>query len=415
MTIRRRFLLRDSALVAAGAGFLLPGWLARAVAAAAAPPNSGRRKVLVVLFQRGAMDGLNAVIPFTDPHYYAARPTIAVPAPGKPGGALDLDGRFALHPSLAPLQPLWQRKQLAIIPGTGSPDPTRSHFDAQDYMESGTPGRKSTRDGWLNRSLSQTTPSSPVSPLRAISLGPRLARTLRGAQPAVAIGRLRDFQLHDHQSQASLESMYAAADQEVAATARDTFAALKLVEAIERRPYTPAAGAAYPTSKFGQALLQIARLIKSDAGVEVAFADTGGWDTHTNQAQRLPALLADFAGSMSAFTSDLGDRFEDVIIVTLSEFGHTLRENGAGGTDHGHASVMFVAGGSSALQGGRIHGAWPGLAPEQLFEQRDLAVTTDFRCVLSELVAGHLGVADTRRVFPGAPADALSARVGLLG
>ena len=403
----RRFFLRDSALAMAGVGLVAPAWLARAATVAGA---AGKRKVLVALFQRGAMDGLNAVIPFTDKRYQELRPSIAVSAPGQDGGALDLDGSFALHPALAPLHRLWKRRQLAVIHAAGSPDPTRSHFDAQDYMESGTPGLKSTRDGWLNRALG---PAPAATPLRAVSMGSRLARTMRGSNSAVAINQIRDFKLRGGaESKDALEAMYAGTrDADLAAPGRDTFEAMKLIESIDRSPYSPAAGAVYPASPFGRSLQQIARLIKADAGVEVAFADIGGWDTHTNESPRLAGLLADFAGSIGAFCTDLEDRFEDVMLVTMSEFGRTARENGNGGTDHGHANAMFVAGGSPALQGGKVHGKWPGLEPEQLYESRDLAVTTDFRSVLGDLVSAHLGVADVGRVFPGAAAP----RLGLLG
>jgi uncharacterized protein (DUF1501 family) len=370
---------------------LAPAWLARAASSA----QGGRRKVLVALFQRGAMDGLNVVIPFRDPRYRELRPTLAVPSP------LDLDGTFALHPSLDALKPLWDRKQLAIVHAVGSPDPTRSHFDAQDYMESGTPGRKATRDGWLNRAIP---PGAHATPLRAVSMGPRLPRSMRGSNSAVAIGKLGDFTLRDKDAMDALESMYSGMRE-----GRDTFEAMKLVELVERSPYT--AGAEYPRSPFGQSLQQIARLIKANVGVEVAFADIGGWDTHTNEAQRLPNLLSDFGRTIAAFCLDLGDRFEDVMLVTMSEFGRTARENGTGGTDHGHASVMFVAGGSPALRGGKVHGTWPGLEREQLYEGRDLAVTTDFRSVLGEVVSTHLGVKDLSRVFP----EGASKPVGLLG
>lgn len=371
---------------------LAPAWLARAANSA---ENTGRRKVLVALFQRGAMDGLNAVIPFRDPHYRALRPSLAVASP------LDLDGTFGLHPSLDALKPLWDRKQLAIVHAVGSPDPTRSHFDAQDYMESGTPGRKATRDGWLNRALpAEVAPA----PLRAVSMGPRLPRSLRGANSAVAIAKLGDFTLRDKDSMGTLESMYSNLRE-----GRDTFEAMKLVESVERAPYTPSAE--YPRSPFGRNLEQLARLIKANVGVEAAFADIGGWDTHTNESQRLPGLLSDFARTIAAFTTDLGDRFEDVLLVTMSEFGRTARENGNGGTDHGHANVMFIAGGTSALRGGQVHGAWPGLAPEQLYEGRDLAVTTDFRTVLGELAGKHLGVPDVSRIFP----EGAGSPLGLVG
>ena len=394
-------------LAMAGAG-LAPSWLARAADAG----NGARqqRKVLVALFQRGAMDGLNAVIPFSDPHYYPLRPSLAIPAPGKAGGAIDLDGRFALHPALVTLEPWWRRKQLAIVHAAGSPDSTRSHFDAQDYMESGTPGRKATRDGWLNRALPPAA-GKAGTPLRAVAMGSRLPRVMRGANAAVAISNLRDFRLQQPQAAGgALEEMYAdTRDADLAAPGRETFEAMKLIASLDRAPYTPAAE--YPRSKFAQSLEQIARLIKADVGLEVAFADAGGWDTHTNEAQRLPNLLSDFAGSLAAFCTDLGDRFADVAIVSMSEFGRTARENGTGGTDHGHANAMFVASGSAALKGGLVHGAWPGLAPEELYEGRDLAVTTDFRAVLGELLAQHLGVTALDRVFPGATARPL----GLLG
>ncbi len=387
-----------------GAACVAPLWLQSAAAA-----SGTRRKILVAVFQRGAMDGLNAVIPYTDELYYKARPSIAIPK----ADVLDLgDGRFGLHPALAPLHQLWNRKQLAIVHAAGSPDLTRSHFDAQDYMESGTPGLKSTRDGWLNRALPPV--GETKTPLRAVSMGPRLARTLRGANSAVAINSIRDFKVRDRGTKDELESMYSGtADATLAAPGRDMFEAVKLIEKLDRQPYTPAPGAKYPAgSAFGASLQQIARLVKADVGLEVAFADIGGWDTHNNESTRLPALLTDFAGSLGAFAADLGDRFEDVTIVTMSEFGRTVRENGSGGTDHGHANAMFVLSGSTSLAGGKVHGRWPGLAPEQLHEGRDLAVATDFRAVLGEVVSCQLGVADVARVFPGGPA---AKGVGVMG
>jgi uncharacterized protein (DUF1501 family) len=276
-------------------------------------------------------------------------------------------------------------------------------------MESGTPGRKSTRDGWLNRTLAPKV----ATPLRAVSMGPRLPRSMRGANSAVAIANVGEFKLRDKQSMNALESMYAGTkDAELAAPGRDTFEAMKLIESLDRAPYAPAVE--YPRSKFGQSLLQLARLIKADVGVEVAFADIGGWDTHTNEGPQLTNLLSDFGRSIAAFCTDLGDRFEDVVIVTMSEFGRTVRENGNRGTDHGHANAMFVAGGGAAFKGGKMYGKWPGLDQEQLYEGRDLAVITDFRSVLAELVSSHLGVADLARVFPGAEAAAAK-RLGLLG
>lgn len=397
----RRLFLKSSALAMFGTGSA-PPWLSRAVFAQDAPAR--RRKVLIAIFQRGAVDGLNVVVPYADRHYYALRPTIAVPRPGRtPDSAIDLDGRFGLHPSLAALKPLWDRRQFAIIEAAGSPDPTRSHFDAQDYMESGTPGRKTSRDGWLNRAL---VADPQASPLRAVSFSPLLPRTLAGTRQAVAIAGMNDFQVRNAAAANLFEEMYgASADQVLNGTARETFEAVKLVAAIRKAPYSPAHGARYPASALGRRLLEIARIVKADAGLEVAFADVGGWDTHVNEtgatasAGQLPNLLREFGGAIAAFCLDMGALMDDITIVTMSEFGRTARENGSRGTDHGHANVMFVLGG--AVRGGRVYGDWPGLAPEQLYEGRDLKLTTDFRTVLAELVVHRLGNRDLAAVFPG--------------
>ena len=398
----RRFFLKSSAVAMFGVG-TAPAWLSRAAYGADAP--SPRKKILVTVFQRGAVDGLNVVVPFGDPHYYELRPTIAIPkSDGTLDGAIDLDGFFGFHPSLAPLKSIYDDRHLAIIEAAGSPDPTRSHFDAQDYMESGTPGRKATTDGWLNRAL----PPERVkrSPVRAVSLGSALPRTLRGRNDAVAINGLNDFQVRDAQSSTTFENMYTGTlDKVLNGTARETFEAVKLMQAIQKQPYVPANHARYPGSRFGQSMQQIARLIKADVGMEVAFTDVGGWDTHVNEIGakatqgQLANLLSDFGQSLAAFYSDLGDRMADVIVVTMSEFGRTAKENGNRGTDHGHANVMLVMGGD--VRGGKVYGDWPGLDREQLYENRDLDVTTDFRDVLGELVTLHLGNRNLDAVFPG--------------
>jgi uncharacterized protein (DUF1501 family) len=397
----RRLFLKDSALAMVGLG-TAPAWLSRAVYAADAP---ARKKILIALFQRGAVDGLNMIVPFGDPRYAALRPSIAIPKPdGTNEAALDLDGFFGLHPALQALKPVWDARQLAIVHAAGSPDPTRSHFDAQDYMESGTPGRKATADGWLNRAL---TPRTKTAPLRAVSVGTNLARTLRGPQEAVAIANLKDFRVRDAQSAATFENLYAGTvDRVLHGTGKETFEAVRVVESVEKAAYTPANGAQYPASKFGQSLLQLARLVKANVGLEVAFADMGGWDTHVNETQpnkptagQLANLLRDFGQSLGAFYQDLGDRMAEVTIVTMSEFGRTAKENGNRGTDHGHANAMLVMGGD--VKGGKVYGEWPGLAPEQLYEGRDLAVTTDFREVLGELVTRQLGNRNLQAVFPG--------------
>ncbi|HWE51197.1 MAG TPA: DUF1501 domain-containing protein [Bryobacteraceae bacterium] len=404
MAISRRIFLRNSAIAMAGVGSA-PLWLQRA--AFAAEQQSRSKKVLVAIFQRGAADGLNIVVPHAEQRYYDLRPTISIPRPSSninpADAAVDLDGFFGLHPSLVALQPLWQQQRLAIVHAAGSPDPTRSHFDAQDYMESGTPGLKATTDGWLNRALPAA--SGQVSPVRAVSLGPSLARTIRGSNSAIAVENLNNFTVRDSGASKVLQAMYTGtSDQILGGTGRETFDAVALLQTIQKTPYQPAAGANYPRGRFGDSMRQIAQLIKADVGVEVAFADIGNWDHHVNEVGpkasvgQLANVLSDFGNSLAAFYQDLGDRVEDVVVVTMSEFGRTAKENGNRGTDHGHANVMFVMGGP--VQGGKVYGKWPGLAPEQLNEERDLALTTDFRDVLGEAVYTHLGNRSIQSVFP---------------
>lgn len=388
----RRIFLKNSALAMVGFG-AAPLWMQRAVCAS---DSARRKKILVTIFQRGAADGLNIVVPFQEKQYYALRPSIAIPSPGKTNGALDLDGQFGFHPTLEPLKKLYDDKLLAIVNATGSPDPTRSHFDAQDYMESGTPGRKSTHDGWMNRMLSSPAEASPV---RAVAIGPRLPRSLRGPNSAVALNTIENFRVRDESAAMAFESMYAdAQDVRLNAAGKETFQALKLLESLRTHRYAPANGAAYPQGRLGASLMQVAQLIKAGVGVEVAFADMGGWDHHANESARLTNMLREFGGSLAAFTRDLGDRMADVVVVTMSEFGRTVRQNGSVGTDHGHANAMFAIGGPVA--GGKIYGRWPGLEPEQLHEGRDLDITTDYRDVLGEMVTSHLGLPDAGKVFP---------------
>jgi uncharacterized protein (DUF1501 family) len=379
--LTRRSFLRASAMTVGALG-TAPSWLLRAAA-----QGQHGRKILVAIFQRGAADGLNIVVPFFEPRYYQVRPTIAVQAPGRANGGIDLDGRFALHPALQPLKSLWDSNQLALVHATGSHNPSRSHFDAQDFMECGTPGLK-REDGWLNRALPAVTPAT--SPVRAIAAsGAQLPRTLRGSRGAVAVDNLPRFQVARKETAGLLESLYAATpDLQLRTQGKATFDAVRLIESIQQRPYSPAGGARYQ-GEFGQRLQQIARLIKADVGVEVAFADMGGWDHHGNEPGQLATQLRQFGASLAAFTLDMGDRMEDIVLVTMSEFGRTVAQNGNNGTDHGHGNVMMVMGGG--VRGGQIYGEWPGLEPDQLFERRDLAVTTDFRDVLSELVERHLG------------------------
>ena len=398
----RRGFMKGGALAMFGLGSA-PLWLSRAAFATETP--GARKKVLVAVFQRGAVDGLNVVVPFGKSRYYDLRPSIAIPKPdGTPRSAIDLDGFFGLHPALAPLKPLYDSKRLAIVEAVGSPDPTRSHFDAQDYMESGTPGYKGTTDGWLNRALMKE--PGKLSPLRAVAMGSNLPRSLRGRNDALAINNLNEFQIRDLKTSDSFESMYASSvDTVLHGTGKETFDAVKILQSIQKQPYASANGASYPAGRFGQSLQQIARLIKSDVGLEVAFTDIGGWDTHVNEVAQvttqgqLATNLAQFGQALGAFYQDLGERMADVTVVTMSEFGRTAKENGNRGTDHGHANAMFVIGGD--VQGGKVYGDWPGLQAEQLYEGRDLNLTTDFRDVLSELVAHHLGNPNLKAVFPG--------------
>jgi uncharacterized protein (DUF1501 family) len=405
--ISRRVFLRDGAYALVSLGFA-PSFLARTALAAA---DTARRRRLIAIFQRGAVDGLSVVVPFGEPEYYRARPSLAVAPPDSDGSsAVDLDGFFGFHPRLRPLQSLWENRQLAIVHACGSPDSTRSHFDAQDYMESATPGVKRTADGWLNRYL-QARASAPPSAFRAVALTTHLPRTLQGRAPALAINQIAQFGIHAGRNadtmSASFEAAYAAAaDPVLTGAARGAFDAVKTLKAADPERYQPAAGADYPRSPFGEALRQIAQLTKLDMGVEVAFAEVGGWDTHVNQggAQgQLATRLDDFARSIAALVADLGDRMEDTVVLTMSEFGRAVNENGNRGTDHGHGNAMLVIGGD--VRGGRVYGRWPGLAVEQRYERRDLAVTTDFRDLFAEIVTRHLGLADAGPIFPGFAID----------
>ena len=398
----RRFFLKSSGLALAALG-VAPGFLRRALAST----DASRRKVLVTIFQRGAVDGLSMVPPVAEPAYAAARPAIAIPPPGAAdGAAVALDGPFALHPALASLLPLWKSGSLAIVHAAGSPDPSRSHFDAQDFLDAGTPGVKSTRDGWLNRAL-QSEAATGTTPFRAVALQPNLPRSLAGRAPAVAMGSIGDFGVRGGRAGAAMADRlardYAAAgDAALRTTGGEAFEALRALRDANPARFAPAPGADYPAAPIGQRLRQIAQLIKADVGLEIAATDCGGWDTHAGQgASRGPlaARLGELGDALAAFSADLCDRMADVCIVTMTEFGRTVKENGTRGTDHGHGSVMLVLGGG--VKGRRVLARWKGLREEDLYEGRDLAVTTDHREVLSEVLAGHLGVTNLATVFPG--------------
>jgi uncharacterized protein (DUF1501 family) len=393
----RRVFLKSSgvAMLAFGA---VPRALLRSVYAAETPR---RRKCLVVVFQRGACDGLNTVIPIGESNYHSLRPTIAVPR----DKAISLDGFFALHPSLAKLQPLWDERSLAIVHAVGSPDATRSHFDAQDFMESGTPGRKATEDGWMNRHLASN-PDPHATPFRAVSMTPNLPRSLAGHAPAVAMASVREFGLRPSNGpevKRGFEDMYGQAVHDVLHGAgHDTFEAVDYLRRADPSRYQPQNGAVYPGGPYGQSLQQIAQLIKADVGLEMAFTEIQGWDHHAGEGGtegQLANRLRELAGALSAFHRDLGNGISDVVVVTMTEFGRTVRENGNRGTDHGHGSVSFVMGGP--VSGGHVRGRWPGLRDGDLYEGRDLAITTDFRDLLGEILVRHVGERDLAAVFPG--------------
>src|SRR5438093_5831868 len=400
--IDRRVFLKTSGL-ALVAGGLLPNVFVKMANAA----TTKGRKVLIAIFQRGAVDGLNVIVPYGEGQYYAARPTIAIPRPGSAeGAALDLDGFFGAHPSLASIFPYFKDRSAAFVHAVGSPDATRSHFDAQDFMESGTPGAKATEDGFLSRALAATK-SEKGSPLRAVALSPALPRILSGTAGAVSMTNIAQFGIRggpaSGQIAQSFESMYGeAVAGALGGTAKESFEAARILKSTDPQKLQPENGAAYPNGPLGNALRQIAQLIKSDVGLEVAFADVGGWDTHAGEGGpqgQLANNLRQFSDAIAAFARDLGSRMSDVVLVTMSEFGRTVHEHGNRGTDHGHANVMFVPGGGARR--GKVSGSWPALANEQLYEGRDLALTTDFRSVLGELIQTHLGNRDLSEIFPG--------------
>ena len=374
-----------------------PSFLVRAAMAQGTAPSIDR-PILIAIFQRGAADGISVVPPFGDRNYARARPQIAVQAPSREGAetAIDLDGFIGLHPSLSPLKSIYDEGHFAVVHAVGSPDNTRSHFDAQDYMEAGAPGNKSLADGWLNRYL-QGTPKTDSTAFRAIALDSKMPRTLMGSAPALALSKIQDFDVRGgNPRQGASSDLYSAFE---AMWRNSTFDAIKMLKSANPQRFQPENGARYPNGQFGQSLLQVSQLIKAEVGLEVGFLDIGGWDTHANQQGQLNQRLREYGEGLSAFYRDLGDRMRNVVVLTMTEFGRTIKQNGSGGTDHGHASALFVMGGP--VKGGKVYGKWPGLAPEQLFEGRDLALTTDFRDVFSEVLKKHMRAADTARVFPG--------------
>jgi uncharacterized protein (DUF1501 family) len=408
----RRSFMKGGALALFGLGSI-PRFLLRT---AYAEGRASRPRILIAIFQRGAVDGLSMIVPHGDPAYYSARGSIAIGPPAKNAAdtTIDLDGFFGLHPALEPLQSLWDDRRLAVVHACGSPDATRSHFDAQDYMESGTPGVKNTPDGWLARGLGAM--SSPgASPFRAVALGAQLPRILRGSGGAIAMSNLAVFDVRQDMGQGvggvnanrGFEALYERGVRDLLyGTGRETFEAVKMLKMADPQRFQPENGAQYPRGRFGDSLRQIAQLIKADVGLEVGFADSGGWDTHAaqgNERGQLAVRLRELAQGLAALDRDLGERMSDVVVLTMSEFGRTVRENGNRGTDHGHGTAMLVLGGR--VRGGKVYGRWPGLRPDQLFEGRDLAVTTDFRHLFAEVAVRHLRVPSAAPLFPGFPAN----------
>jgi len=404
----RRYFLKSSGIGLASFGLMTaaPGFLHQFANAQTLTNKNGRKKILITIFQRGAVDGLNVVVPHGESEYYNLRPTIAIGKPNQTDGATNLDGFFGLHPSLKPLEKFWQSKQMAIVHSVGSPDNTRSHFDAQDYMESGTPGVKATRDGWLNRIL-QSNNKKDASPFQAVALTGQVPRSLMGRAPTVAMTNLADFAInagvYTKSVQGGFEGIYDQLNSKdsLGETGKETFEAVNFLKRANPSQYKSENGAQYPNSALGRSLLQIAQLIKANVGLEVAFAESGGWDTHSNQGNsrgQLANLLRDFGQSIAALAVDLGVKMDDVVILTMSEFGRTARQNGTNGTDHGHGNQMLILGNS--VKGGKVYGDWKGLGESQLNEGRDLAVTTDFRDVFAEIADKHLGNGNFTKIFP---------------
>jgi uncharacterized protein (DUF1501 family) len=409
VTSRRAFLKAGGvALFGMGLGGV-PSFIARAAVSEKSLPLYKKNKILICIFQRGAMDGLMAVTPFTDTYLKAARPNLFISAAKNSNNTplIDLDGSFGFHPSMSILEPLFRERRLAIVHGVGSPNPTRSHFDAQDYMESGTPFNKGTRSGWLNRASGLL--GHDGTPFRSLSLTSSLPRSFYGENPAIAIRDLNDFTVKlktnssgESMAAKSFEDLYDQTSSELLKeTGKESFEAVKILQKTENRNYKPANKAAYPNSSLGKALKQIAQLIKMNVGLEVAFAESVGWDTHFNQGAQNGTFARnaiDLSKSIVAFWTDLDSYHDDITLMTMTEFGRTVKQNGTGGTDHGRASCSFVLG--NDVNGGLVHGSINPLSVENLDDGRDLAVTTDFRSVFSEVANTHLKINNNSIVFP---------------
>jgi uncharacterized protein (DUF1501 family) len=403
--MKRRDFLNSMAL---GASLVVP--VSRNAWAATTDNPTGRK--LVVIMLRGAVDGLNVVAPVGDANYLRLRPTIGLAMPGQEGGALDLDGYFGMHPALAPLQGLWQQKKLAFVHASGSPDPSRSHFDAQDYMESATPGRKGTPDGWMNRLVAGLPGTS--TPSRALSIGPTMPRILSGASAAInlpngAAGTRANI-LDRPAIGGAFDQMYAANERFGRAYQDGKSAHKEVMDASANGEMKMADGGAPLPNGFPADAARLATLMRNDPKIQLAFVALGGWDTHANQGAgsgQLANRLAPLAQGLATLAQRLGPLFDDTTVIVMSEFGRTARENGNRGTDHGHGNVMWVMGG--AVAGGKVYGDWQGVGDGALNEGRDLPVTTDFRSVLAHVAQQHLRLPDRQlaQIFPAMPQQAL--------
>ncbi|EHQ28812.1 DUF1501 domain-containing protein [Mucilaginibacter paludis] len=412
MTSRRGFLKAGGlALFGISLAGGIPGFLAEAAASDKIYAPYKKKKTMVCIFQRGAMDGLMAVTPFTDEYLKAARPTLFMSAAkgGTTKPLIDLDGRFGLHPSMSAFEPLFREGRLGIVHGIGSPNNTRSHFDAQDYMESGTPFNKGTSSGWLNRAVGLLGHDAATTPFQAVSLTSAMPRSFYGDNPSVAISNLQDFAIQMRGNPAganmaakSFEDLYGQASTGLLKqTGKESFDAVKLLQKNDTKNYKPANGAVYPATSLGNSLKQIAQLIKMNVGLEVAFTESGGWDTHFNQGTEngiFARNVNDLSNCMVAFWTDLGQYQDDVTVMSMTEFGRTVHQNGTGGTDHGRASCNFILG--NDVNGGKVHGEMKPLSVDNLEDGRDLAVTTDFRSVFSEVADKHLKISNDRVLFP---------------
>ncbi len=397
---RRDFLKTAAALGSAGIVLSGPGaWMTRAFA------DSENRNRLVVIFLRGAVDGLNVMPPHGEPAYYEARPTIAIAQ----GQVSDLDGHFGLHPALSSLTPLWSERSLAFVAACGSPDPSRSHFDAQDFMESGTPGVKSTPDGWMNRLLAAM--PGPHRSTDALNIGPVVPRILSGriavANMPMGRGAARPMPLDRPRIEEPFSRLYQGDDPLSRAFQEGYQARQKLLTELDRDMTAADNGAPHPDQAFADSCTRLGHLMARDPGIRMAFIALGGWDTHVNEGAadgQLAKRLGALGNGLASLVKGLGPAYQDTVIIVMSEFGRTVRENGNGGTDHGHGNAMWVAGGK--VHGGKVYGNWPGLAEADLYQGRDLAVTTDFRAVLSVVIRRHLGAgSELGTVLPGFNAD----------